>query len=153
MGQAIEDAFSVEPVTKEFFETYRDIFNHVKAEIGGFGDSDEEQEAKHVFTQTLFNRLMFVYFLSRKGWLRFNGDADYLNALWRDYGSLSSDHNFYTVRAETLFFAGLNNPQSRDVNKGNEGTLPVIGPVPFLNGGLFEQTDLDRRQGLLIVSG
>jgi type I restriction-modification system DNA methylase subunit len=150
MGQAIEDAFSVEPVTKEFFETYRDIFNHVKAEIGGFGDSDEEQEAKHVFTQTLFNRLMFVYFLSRKGWLRFNGDADYLNALWRDYGSLSSDHNFYTVRAETLFFAGLNNPQSRDVNKGNEGTLPVIGPVPFLNGGLFEQTDLDRRKGIAV---
>ena len=150
MGQAIEEAFSVEPVTKEFFETYRNIFNNAKAEISGFGDSDEEQEAKHVFTQTLFNRLMFVYFLSRKGWLKFKGDADYLNVLWQDYGSLAGDHNFYTARAETLFFAGLNNPQSRDVNKGNEATLPVIGPVPFLNGGLFERTDLDRRDDITV---
>ena len=97
-----------------------------------------------------FNRLMFVYFLSRKGWLTFKGDADYLNALWHDYGSLAGDHNFYTARLETLFFAGLNNPQSLDVNKDNEATLPVIGPVPFLNGGLFERTVLDRQDGITV---
>ena len=28
---------------------------------------------------------MFVYFISRKGWLNFNGDNDYLKALWTDY--------------------------------------------------------------------
>ena len=50
---------------------------------------ESEQEAKKVFTQTLFNRLMFVYFVSRKGWLSFGGDRDYLNALWKDYAKQS----------------------------------------------------------------
>ena len=44
----------------------------------------QEAERKELFVQTLFNRLMFVYFLSRKGWLTFQDDNDYLNALWAD---------------------------------------------------------------------
>ena len=36
------------------------------------------------------------------------------------------------------------------MNKDNEATLPVIGPVPFLNGGLFERTALDRRAGITV---
>ena len=39
------------------------------------GSPHAEEEQKHLFTQTLFNRLMFVYFLSRKGWLKFKGDT------------------------------------------------------------------------------
>ena len=31
------------------------------------------------YTQTLFNRLLFVRFVSRKGWHAFNGNKDYLN--------------------------------------------------------------------------
>ena len=147
MGQAIAEAFSVEPVTKEFFDTYRSIFNYAKSAIDGFGGGEEE--TGHVFTQTLFNRLMFVYFLSRKGWLKFNGETDYLNALWRNYGSLDGDHDFYTARLRPLFFAGLNNPQSRNVSN-NPGVRPVIGDVPFLNGGLFEETDLDKRGGITV---
>ena len=147
MGQAIAEAFSVEPVTKEFFDTYRSIFNYAKSAIDGFGDGEEE--TGHVFTQTLFNRLMFVYFLSRKGWLKFNGETDYLNALWRNYGTLEGDHDFYTARLRPLFFAGLNNPQSRNVSN-NPGVRPVIGDVPFLNGGLFEETDLDKRDGITV---
>ena len=58
--------------------------------------------------QTLFNRLMFIYFLSRKGWLTFRGDKDYLNALWRDYEATDGDdENFHVDRLRLLFVAGL----------------------------------------------
>ena len=147
IGEAIANAFSVEPVTKEFFETYRDIFEEAKASISGFGNGKAGQEDKHLFTQTLFNRLMFVYFLSRKGWLKFEGDTDYLNALWRDHQSLPDHGNFYTTRLRPLFFSGLNNPESTDLTK--ELTIR-IGDVPFLNGGLFEETDLDSREGISV---
>ena len=40
---------------------------------------------KNLYVQTLFNRLMFVYFISRKGWLEFEGSYEYLDAVWRDY--------------------------------------------------------------------
>ena len=55
--------------------------------VTGFGDDEEERDRKYLFVQTLFNRLMFVYFISRKGWLEFGEDKDYLNALWRSYES------------------------------------------------------------------
>ena len=86
---------------------------------------------------------MFVYFLSRKGWLSFSGETDYLNALWKDY-QRGPDDNFYTNRLAPLFFAGLNNQQSRDLNRNNPALHAVIGDVPFLNGGLFEQNELDK---------
>ena len=147
IGEAIANAFSVEPVTKEFFETYRTIFEEAKASITGFGNGKADQEDKHLFTQILFNRLMFVYFLSRKGWLKFNGDTDYLDALWRDHQTLPSHGSFYTTRLRPLFFSGLNNPNSMDLTVG---LVTRIGEVPFLNGGLFEETDLDRREGITV---
>lgn len=138
MGEAVSNAFNVEPVTSAFFSDYKDAYDDAVRLISAkVGQSDAEQ-----FTQTLFNRLLFVHFVSRKGWLRFNDNADYLNALWRDYQADGKAKNFYTSRLSTLFFAGLNNPQSQNLSNGVQ---PLIGVVPFLNGGLFEETDLDRK--------
>ena len=142
---ALDQAFDVEPVTREFFAEYKRIFEGAMVSVAGFGEGEEE--SKRTFVQTLFNRLMFVYFLSRKGWLRFGDNADYLNALWRDYGKGLGDGNFHRDRLRPLFFSGLNNPNSRDLT---EGLRTVIGDVPFLNGGLFEDTDLDRRGGITV---
>ena len=140
MGEAVGNAFSVQPVTDAFFADYKAAYDDAVARIAEhLGQTEAEQ-----FTQTLFNRLLFVHFVSRKGWLRFDGDVDYLNALWRDYQAddKARTKNFYTGRLSTLFFAGLNNPQSQNLSNGVQ---PLIGEVPFLNGGLFEKTDIDRR--------
>ena len=142
---ALDEAFNVEPVTKDFFREYKRTFKAVEDSIDGFGSVAED---KRLFVQTLFNRLMFVYFLQRKGWLAFNGDRDYLNALWSSHRADQSASSFYTDRLQPLFFAGLNNSQSIDLNAGNEVLRSRIGDPPFLNGGLFEQTDLDRRKGV-----
>ena len=136
MGEAIRNAFSVQPVTKAFFEDYKAAYDVAVNMIAtGIGRSDAEQ-----FTQTLFNRLLFIHFVSRKGWLRFNGDTDYLNALWRDYQANANAQDFYTGRLTPLFFSGLNNP--RWPNRFGE-VRNLIGEVPYLNGGLFEETELD----------
>ena len=140
--QAIVSAFSVEPVTELFFNEYRRIFEDAKNGISGFADERE----LHLFTQTLFNRLMFVYFISRKSWLAFAGNTDYLNALWRDYEiGKTSDSNFYRDRLRLLFFAGLNGSKFE-----NQDARRLIGEVPFLNGGLFEESDLDARSDLYV---
>ena len=141
MGEAIRNAFSVQPVTDAFFEHYKAAYDDaVRLIADGIGQEDAQQ-----FTQTLFNRLLFVHFVSRKGWLSFNGDTDYLNALWRDYQADAKAGNFYASRLTTLFFAGLNNPSAGGGLNLSSGVQPLIGDVPFLNGGLFEETDPDRR--------
>ncbi len=142
LGRALDAAFDVEAVTNRFFDAYEELFEAAEEQIVGFGE--EEQEAKRLFTQTLFNRLMFVYFLSRKRWLSFQENADYLNALWENYPQ-EGEKNFYRDRLCPLFFFGLNNPQSQDFNFDGRPMESIYGQVPFLNGGLFEKSDLDER--------
>ncbi len=145
---ALDRAFDVEVVTKQFFEEYKRVFERTLAAVQGFGPSKAEEDAKRLFVQTLFNRLMFIYFLSRKGWLNLEGDPDYLNALRKDYHTQSEDKNFYVNRLKLLFFAGLNNEASRDVR--SPVLASMIGDVPFLNGGLFEETPDDKQPNILV---
>ena len=141
MGEAVRNAFDVQPVTAEFFRDYKASYDDAVTLIASRLDrADAEQ-----FAQTLFNRLLFVHFVSRKGWLRFNGDTDYLNALWQDYKANGSQSNFYNDRLTALFFAGLNNPQSMNLMRDNPALYALINDVPFLNGGLFEHNALDDR--------
>ena len=142
---ALDKAFDIERVTKDFFAKYKELFEVAQESVMGFGADEAGKERKRRFVQTLFNRLMFVYFLSRKGWLTFKGDKDYLNALWRDYQATEGEHkNFYIDRLRLLFFEGLNNPRSQDTTTELEADR-LIGHVPFLNGGLFEMTELDKQ--------
>jgi len=140
--QRHDEAFDVAAVTNEFFRDYRQIFEEAEAQITGIDD----REDLRLFTQKLFNRLMFIIFLERKGWLEFNGErGEYLRAVWRDYQREKAsrpDANFYDERLKHLFFNALNNPANRNISAGKP--YPTIGKVPYLNGGLFERGDYDK---------
>ena len=152
---ALDKAFDVETVTKAFFDGYKRVFDLALERVEGFGDDDQddeveqEQERKKLFVQTLFNRLMFIYFLSRKGWLTFRGNNDYLNALWLDYQATDGD-NFYIERLWPLFFYGLNKPSPAEMGNSGAYLYRLIGNVPFLNGGLFERGELDARDEVTV---
>ncbi|HET7270325.1 MAG TPA: DNA methyltransferase, partial [Rubrobacter sp.] len=145
-----DDAFAVEPVTNEFFREYARVFARVETLVEGI--AGEATERKRLFTQRLFNRLMFIAFIQKKGWLRFDGDANYLPALWRSYRSDEHDENFYRDRMQLLFFSGLNTPNEVDVAGINDGgyTGGVFGDVPYLNGGLFERNEDDNDDAIVV---
>jgi hypothetical protein len=68
-----DEAFDVAKVTKDFYEEYKRVFEIMRDAIKGFGASDDESERRHLFTQRLFNRLMFLRFIQKKGWLTIDG--------------------------------------------------------------------------------
>jgi methylase of polypeptide subunit release factors len=125
-----DKAWDVEKVTKEFFSEYLALFNRAE------GMMKEIVTDANLFTTRLFNRLLFIHFLSKKGWLRYQGNTDYLRALW---DSRDESANFYLTHLVNLFFSGLNNPQARDIMRDNPVLFRLIGEVPFLNGGLFHR--------------
>ncbi|MBI5756884.1 MAG: Eco57I restriction-modification methylase domain-containing protein, partial [Planctomycetales bacterium] len=127
-------AFDVEKVTQKFYQDYSAIFSDVEHRIGASTGLKSADDLR-MFTQTLFNRLMFLRFIERKGWLEFQGRHDYLRALF-SAGGLGGK-SVYLSRVRPLFFQGL----AADDRKGHD----AFGKVPFLNGGLFEENDLDRR--------
>ncbi len=142
--QRHDDAFDVEAVTRRFFTAYRTIFEQAEEQITGV-----EGNACRLFTQRLFNRLLFLVFLERKGWLTFDGEHEYLRALWDAHRQeIARDElaSFYRDRLKLLFFSGLNTPHEVNVlGIRRDGFMQTrIGQVPYLNGGLFEEDDLDR---------
>ena len=72
----LEEAFSVEAVTKEFFDKYREKYLDLKefldgnpefiAEAGSRGFDSEQ------FAKKLMGQIVFLYFIQKKGWLGVN---------------------------------------------------------------------------------
>ncbi len=144
------DAWKVEEVTKRFFGRFEELFNQAidpelslpKNLITGLSD-----DPLRLFAQRLFNRLLFIRFLERKGWLSYNGRQDYLMALWEDYQQRrTTDDTFYTDRLQPLFFSGLNRPASTRTAR----ETALIGDVPYLNGGLFEQEEDEKNPRIAV---
>ena len=147
-------AFDVEAVTKQFFATYRQCFDGVESQLTGISDA----RARRLFTQKLFNRLMFIVFLERKGWLTYQGQPTYLRALWQAHLKervTDASANFYQSRLTLLFFAGLNTPHEVNVVDIQHGSVieERIGRVPYLNGGLFEEEADDRDPAIQVPDG
>jgi hypothetical protein len=134
-------AFDVEAVNEDFFEQYEACFHQeVKPAVKKALDGDDE--SAHQFTQLLFNRLMFCWFLQKKGWL--GGDPYYLLNLLRRAHNYKPPKNFYHDYLSFLFFEVLANPEEQR-RKRQPSDPHIVMEAPFLNGGLFERTELDER--------
>ncbi|MCD7824267.1 MAG: Eco57I restriction-modification methylase domain-containing protein, partial [Oscillospiraceae bacterium] len=72
----IEESFSVEKVTKEFFELYCEKFHDLKDHLSGNDDFIAESEkcgfTAEQFAKKLMGQIVFLYFLQKKGWLGVN---------------------------------------------------------------------------------
>ena len=136
--------FDVETVTDKFFADYQHVFAQVETAVEGIPDN--QTEARRLWTQRLFNRLMFLRFIEKKGWLTYNGERDYLRTLFD--ATQAADENFLNDRLYWAFFYGLGNA----VEQSEDSSVAVErrGDVPFLNGGLFEIQEYDSRNAIHI---
>lgn len=82
------EAWDVEKVTSAFFKQYKTVFEAAEADIS------EVKGDKRLFTQRLFNRLLFIHFLSKKRWLRL-GDA---TITCKPYGTDVTNPSTFTAR-------------------------------------------------------
>jgi len=132
--------FDVERVTKRFYEIFQKEHTAFLKFITGITESTDHEW----YASVMLNRLMFVYFIQRKGFL--DGDRDYLrNRLNRCQKEKGRDnfYSFYRYFLLRLFHEGFGKrPKERaaDLEK-------LIGRIPYLNGGMFEQHDIEKRYG------
>ena len=130
-------AFDVERVTKAF---YRDFDTHRKAFLK-FIDGIGEVADCEWYASVMLNRLMFVYFIQRKGFL--DGDHDYLrHRLDRCKKEQGKDkfYTFYRYFLLRLFHEGFG--KRRQDRAPDLETL--LGNIPYLNGGLFDVHELEK---------
>jgi hypothetical protein len=134
-------AFDKEQVTKKFFADFNNTFRKVCNDIAN-RRSRWPKETVERGAQTLLNRLLFLYFIQRKGWL--NRDRQYLVNQFREcYRRDPTGVSFLKDFLQPLFV--------KLSTKGPQADIPGQD-LPFLNGGLFadeygaEQRDDDVRR-------
>ncbi|MCL4236955.1 MAG: Eco57I restriction-modification methylase domain-containing protein [Anaerolineae bacterium] len=144
--EAQAEAFNVTRITKRFYDEYkahydlaRDAIRRYNKGIPEFQNADQEAKL-HAFTQRLLGRLMFLYFLQRKGWLggqkRFLGDQ-FIDTVRRHAGEFRGDQEtfyYYTEVLEPLFFETMNTRRLDNTTR-----WPGVR-IPYLNGGLFDKS-------------
>ncbi|MBW6504843.1 Eco57I restriction-modification methylase domain-containing protein, partial [bacterium] len=150
----VVEAFSVEKLTREFFQDYKNHYSRFVAHllsgelpqrvfgiprIEDAGEQDKANKPVRDFAKRLLGRLVFLHFLQKKGWLGCpadrtdwtDGDRDFVRNLFR--GCLDRER-FHSTRLIPLFYGTLNDPDRARSIFSITGTR-----VPYLNGGLFER--------------
>ena len=133
-------AFDVDKVTKKFYDRFQDEHAAFLKLVQGI-DVDADLQW---YTSLMLNRLMFVYFIQKKGFL--DGDIDYLrNRLRLVQQRTGQDRfqTFYRYFLLRLFHDGLG--KSADARKLASEMEHLLGKVPFLDGGFFEEHELERK--------
>ncbi|AFL95265.1 hypothetical protein CL1_1062 [Thermococcus cleftensis] len=183
---ALNNYMLVKPLAEEFFREYKrsyyDLKNWIKTRYGSelralcpddyllTGESIEIPKAKReeifveraskTFAHTFFNRLMFVYFLQKKGWIvdlstlrkELQDEVDlrnfvkWLHDQYEEYGG-----NFYGDYLRVLFLYAMNRPRRgysrKDIEDINKVPSPIVRDVflygvPYFNGGLFSPVEI-----------
>jgi hypothetical protein len=137
-------AFDVERVTKRFYDQFQKEHAAFLKFITGIPESGDHEW----YASVMLNRLMFVYFMQRKGFL--DDDRDYLRnrlAHCRKEKGHDKFYSFYRYFLLRLFHEGLGG-RKRDAELEK-----LVGRVPYLNGGIFDIHELERpdRYGKAIV--
>jgi hypothetical protein len=134
VAQRLQAGLDVERVTKKFFEEFKQQHVEFLSVISGI----EKETDRRWYTSVLLNRLMFVYFLQRKGFID-NDRLMYLQEKLAESKQRGTDL-FYSEFLKTLFFEGFAKPLDLRADDVKE----LIGDIKYLNGGLFLEHPIEQ---------
>lgn len=138
----VRRALDVERVTKTFFKAFREQHYALIDAIVGIDDEGD----RRWYASVLLTRLMFVYFLQKKGFLD-GGNRFYLeDKLAESKAKLGEDsfyEGYFQQLIQALFFQGL----AKRADQRDPEVVARIGKVPYLNGGLFLKHEVEQKYG------
>lgn len=149
----IENTFSIEKVTDEFFEQYKELYLKLSE------NKDLSEILVNVglepirFTKKLLGQIVFLYFLQKKGWLGVpknetwgKGDKKYMQNLFNE--AFKNDKNYFKDYLQYLFYEALAKDRRDTADPVYYRRFDC--KIPFLNGGLFE-VDYDWEKSNIVI--
>jgi adenine-specific DNA-methyltransferase len=170
----IKEAFSVEKVTKEFYQDIASWYFWAVSHCQFPKDAEAEENGRNIAVIRLITRMIFIWFMRERGLI--NKDLFEKQKIQDILKSLDNkESGYYTAILQNLFFAALStkkeerqfsseirghkgyNPdfgnqyvfRYQEMFKNPENIKDYFGNIPFLNGGLFECLD-DKKNGIII---
>ncbi|MBP7850197.1 MAG: Eco57I restriction-modification methylase domain-containing protein [Lentimicrobiaceae bacterium] len=138
---SIEGAFSIEKVTDEFYEQYKELYLKLTENARLTKALEKEGLDSVRFVKKLLGQIVFLYFLQKKGWLGVpkdqkmgTGSKRFLQD--RFLAVEEAGGNYFNDFLRYLFYAALAREHNDESIKYYFKRLSC--KIPFLNGGLFE---------------
>lgn len=134
--QRVKDALNKDRVTKRFY----DLFKGEHAKFLGIIKGIPEELNERWYASVMLNRLMFIYFIQKKGFL--DGNPNYLSNKLSE-SKARGKNEFYKRFLCRLFFEGF----ARREDERSAAVNKLLGEVPFFNGGLFMPHQIEEACG------
>ena len=137
-------AKNTDKVTKKFYDEFKIQHRDFLKFINGIDDNlpNPNNSKKQWYASLMLNRLMFCYFIQKKGFL--DQDINYLKNKLNECRDISGSDNFYGFYRSfllRLFHDGLGKPKE----KREDVSSIDMGKIPYLNGGLFDIHELEKQ--------
>jgi len=129
-------AFDVEKITKRFYDCFKTEHEKFLKFLKGI----PEEKLQRWYVSVMLNRLMFIYFIQKKGFL--DDDTNYLRSRLRKSKQYGKDL-YYQKFLCPLFFEGFAKKEAERSPETNQ----LLGTVPYLNGGLFQHHRIEKWHG------
>ena len=141
----IENAFSVEKLSKAFFKEYKDQYsafvNFMMQTPGIFKTIyNGDDKAIRDFVKLLLGRIIFIKFVQKKGWM----GVDAASKKWENGDFRFLENSFTNFKHQDLFYSTFLEPLFETLNtpnRPNDIFAVTNTRVPYLSGGLFELED------------
>ena len=130
----LQRSLDIERVTKRFYSKFQEQHGSFLECIKGIDSSRDCQW----YASVLLNRLMFIWFLQKKGFV--DGNINYLKAKLAKSKLLGADL-YYSEFLQLLFFEGFAKP----FEKRSAAAKNRLGKIHYLNGGLFVPHPIEER--------
>jgi len=118
-----EDLFEQKTIIDTFYAEYKAKREHLVKKIHGIPVETDRM----LYAQIILDRIMFLYFVQKKGFL--DNNEDYLSSKLKELGK----DNFFEFFLRLCFDALSRSDRTKEF----EG-------IPYLNGGLFRKHDLEE---------
>lgn len=170
--KAITKAFSVDALSDLFFKEYKKQYEDIIEFITGkrmvkvankweeqvtgqpcreimmeFAQFEDAEKAVRDYVKKLMGRLVFIQFLQKKGWMGCpageawnDGDKEFIQNLFAN----SQYKNSFVDDVLEPLFNDINTKRSNDLVSDTKVGTNI--KVPYLNGGLFEKDEYDKKK-------
>ncbi|MFM6066798.1 MAG: DNA methyltransferase, partial [Sphaerospermopsis kisseleviana] len=140
--QHTQTTFDIQKVSKDFFNKFQEKHLQFVTFIKGIENTKEA----NWYASVILNRLMFIYFLQKKGFLD-DGNTNYLQDKLKISQSQGQDL-YYQEFLTTLFFDGFGKAEKFR----NPDTPSVIGKIKYINVGLFSPHIIEEKYNVTSTS-
>ena len=133
----VRAGFDVEKVTKKFYDRFKKEHDAFLKFLNGIPD----EEMQRWYVSVMLNRLMFIYFIQKKGFL--DNNEDYLHTKLTE-SQAKGTNRYYKEFLCPLFFEGFAKPEAEERSREMK---QLLGKIPYLNGGIFQKHQLETLHG------